>query len=358
MKPKSILMNTLGIVLICFAFACGSEYKTENSDAEKKEESSAASEDASVNTKSAYKDEMPQSSPVEEAEAEATEEGYAEKKSLFKNENNNGGLDRIFSSSAAMVDEGDTIHKFVRTGDIRFKVKNVADATYRIEDITRRFKGFVTYTTLHSRIDQTSERIISKDSILKTTYFTVENTITIRVPSRNLDTALKQIATLVEYLDYRNISANDVRLQILSNKLEKRRLARYNERLSKISDKGNANYMDDKSYIEENLLQKQAQADQSLINDLSLEDQIEYSTITISLYQGQERNHELIVNEENIEDFKPSLGSRIGESLKTGWYFIEDVVVGLIAAWPLFLILIIIYLILRKNGYLKRKKSE
>jgi hypothetical protein len=298
---------------------------------------------------------MPQSTPVEEAEA--TEEGYAEKKSLFKNENNNGGLDRIFSSSAAMVDEGDTIHKFVRTGDIRFKVKNVADATYRIEDITRRFKGFVTYTTLQSRIDRTSERVISKDSILKTTYFTVENTITIRVPSRNLDTALKQIAKLVEYLDYRNISANDVRLQILSNKLEKRRLARYNERLSKISDNGNANYMEDKSYIEENLLQKQAQADQSLINDLSLLDQIEYSTITISLYQGQERNHELIVNEENIEEFKPSLSSRIGESLKTGWYFIEDVVVGLIAAWPLFLIFIIIYLVLRKNGYLKRKKE-
>jgi hypothetical protein len=114
---------------------------------------------------------------------------------------------------------------------------------------------------------------------------------------------------------------------------------------------------EDKSYIEENLLQKQAQADQSLINDLSLLDQIEYSTITISLYQGQERNHELIVNEENIEEFKPSLSSRIGESLKTGWYFIEDVVVGLIAAWPLFLIFIIIYLVLRKNGYLKRKKE-
>jgi hypothetical protein len=115
--------------------------------------------------------------------------------------------------------------------------------------------------------------------------------------------------------------------------------------------------MEDKSYIEENLLQKQAQADQSLINDLSLLDQIEYSTITISLYQGQERNHELIVNEENIEEFKPSLSSRIGESLKTGWYFIEDVVVGLFAAWPLFLIFIIIYLVLRKNGYLKRKKE-
>lgn len=357
MKPKSILINTLGIILVCFAFACGSDRSSSENNADKEsksEESAAVDEDVSMNKKEVT--ETPQYAATEEAESAPSDNDA--KDALFKNQNNQGGLDRVFSSSAAKVDENDTIHKFIRTGDIRFKVKSVADATYKIEDITRRFKGFVTYTTLNSRIDRQTERVISPDSILKTTYFTVENTITIRVPSKNLDTALKQISQLVEYLDYRNISANDVRLQILSNQLEKRRLARYNERLSNISDKGNSNYMEDKAYIEENLLQKQAQADQSLINDLSLEDQIEYSTITLSLYQGQELNHELIANEENIEEFKPSLGSRMGDSLMTGWYFIEDLVVGLIAAWPLFLILIVIYLILRKNGYLKRRRQE
>ncbi len=356
MKPKSILINTLGIILVCFAFACGEGRSSDETETENKSEEAPTADydDASANKKEAT--EAPQYTATEEAE-EATN-GNANKDEFFKNQNNQGGLDRVFSSSAAKVDEGDTIHKFIRTGDIRFKVKSVADATYKIEDITKRFKGFVTYTTLNSRIDRQKERVISPDSILKTTYFTVENTITIRVPSKNLDTTLKQISQLVEYLDYRNISANDVRLQILSNQLEKKRLARYNQRLSNISDKGNSNYMEDKAYIEENLLQKQAQADQSLINDLSLEDQIEYSTITLSLYQGQELNHELIANEENIEEFKPSLGSRMGDSLMAGWYFIEDLVVGLIAVWPLLLILTVIYLMLRKNGYLKKKKSE
>jgi len=357
MKPKSILINSLGLILICFAFACGNQGSDnyQKADREMKKEEAASEDAITVDNKSMS--EMPEASAVME-ESEAVSETRSKKDDFFKNENNQGGLDRVFSSSAAKVDEGDTIHKFIRTGDIRFKVKSVADATYKIEDITRRFKGFVTYTTLNSRIDRQKERVISPDSILKTTYFTVENTITIRVPSKNLDTTLKQISQLVEYLDYRNISANDVRLQILSNQLEKRRLARYNERLSNISDKGNSNYMNDKAYIEENLLQKQAQADQSLINDLSLEDQIEYSTITLSLYQGQELNHELIANEENIEEFKPSLGSRIGDSLMMGWYFIEDLVVGLIAAWPLFLILFVVFLVLRKNGYLKRRKQE
>ena len=257
-----------------------------------------------------------------------------------------------------MVDPKDTIHKFVRTGDIRFKVKNVAHATYKIEDITRKFNGFVTYTSLNSRIDETSRRKISEDSILLTTYYTVENTITIRVPAKKLDTTLKEISQFVSYLDYRNLNANDVRLQILSNKLEKIRLERYNLRMSNISNSGNANYMDDKAYIEENILQKQAEKDRALIEDLSLEDQIEYATITLSIYQNEEAIHEMIANEENIDDYRPSVGSRLTESLKAGWYFIEDVFVGLVAAWPLWIILSVLYIILRKNGYLKRKKSE
>lgn len=357
MKPKNILLYGLGVTLLCFAAACGSDhsYSSEEKKENRNEEAASPSvEESSSDAKITVEKDMI-ASAAEETEASPSTET---KEGLWANKKQSNDLNSVFSSSAAQVDDEDTIHKFIRTGDIRFRVNSVAESTYKIEDITKRFKGFVTYTSLNSRIDRQTERIVSVDSILKTTYFTVENTITIRVPSKNLDTTLKQIALLVEYLDYRNINANDVRLQILSNKLEKRRLARYNERLSKISDNGNANYMDDKAYIEENLLQKQAEADQTLIDDLSLEDQIEYSTITLSIYQNQEMDHELIANEANIEEFKPSLGSRIGESLKTGWNFIENLVVGLIAAWPLFIIVLVVLLVLRKNGYLKRKKSE
>ncbi len=362
MKPKNILINGLGIFLICFAVACGGGSSDEYAQTDREAKEGASSEDrATANEKSMTKDEMPETeAAMATEEATEAEEGYNQN-SPFDNKKADSDLTKVFSSSIAMVDEGDTIHKFIRTGDIRFKVKHVSDATYHIEDITRKFKGFVTYTTLNSRVDRQITRIVSKDSILKTTYFTVENTITIRIPVKNLDTTLKEISHLVEYLDYRNLTANDVRLQILSNKLEKRRLARYNARLSKISDQGGANYMDDKAYIEENLLQKQAEEDQTLIDDLSLEDQIEYSTITLSIYQDEEVVNELIANEENIEDYKPSLGSRMLESLKEGWYFIEDFMVGLLAAWPLLMIIFIVYLVLRKNGYLSRKakvKSE
>lgn len=303
-----------------------------------------------------YKDEATESYDMEEEAAAPSSE-----KDVFNNENKKNvaqsNLSEVFSSSAATVDPDDTIHKFIRTADIRFKVTNVARATYNIEDITRKFKGFVTYTNLTSDINNKRRRVISNDSVLETTYFTVNNTITIRVPSSNLDTTLKEISKLVNYLDYRVVSANDVRFQILSNKLKKRRLANYQNRMSKISDNGGANKIDDKAYVEENILQKQEQADNALIQDLTLFDQIDYSTVTLYIYQNEEMLNELVANEENIEDYRPSMGSRSWESIKTGWYVIEDIVVGLIAAWPLWIVLTIIFIILRRNGLLKRKKD-
>jgi hypothetical protein len=354
------LLTGLGIFLVLFAISCGGS--SDNYDSASKEEKGSQAEDAKMEsaeaTEEGYNKDLNMPAADVAAEEEATE--APEEKKFFKNEDDGtqGGITKVFSSSAAVTDPDDTLHKFIRTADIRFKVNQVTDATYRIEDITRKFKGFVSYTNLVSRIDRTSHRVISKDSILETTYFTVENTITIRVPSKNLDTTLKEIAKLVDYLDYRVISANDVRLSLLANKLEKRRLARYNARLSKISDAGGSNYMDDKTYIEENLLQKMEQADNTLIEDLTLEDQIEYSTVTLALYQNQEMKNELLANEENIEEYKPGMGSRMLDSLKIGWNFIEDAIVGLVAAWPLYIILFMIYVLLRKNGYLKGKKKE
>jgi hypothetical protein len=128
------------------------------------------------------------------------------------------------SSSAAVEKEGST-RKFVRTADLKFKVKNVTKSTYAIENITNKFDGFVTYTNLQSNIIDKFETKISQDSTLETTRYNVENNITIRVPDKRLDTVIKCIAKQIDFLDYRVIKADDVSLKILSNQLAQNRSA-------------------------------------------------------------------------------------------------------------------------------------
>ena len=56
------------------------------------------------------------------------------------------------SSSAAVENNKDSVHKFIRTADLKFKVKDVVQSTYTIENITNVHGGFVTYTNLSSTI--------------------------------------------------------------------------------------------------------------------------------------------------------------------------------------------------------------
>lgn len=245
-------------------------------------------------------------------------------------------MDSVISSSAAVVDKNST-RKFIRTADVKFKVKNVAKSTYAIEDATAKFGGFVTYTNLQSTINEEDKTKVSQDSTLVTTKYKVENNITIRVPNTKLDTVIKTIAKQIHFLDYRIIKADDVSLQMLSNEMAQKRSNSSEKRLKNaIDSKGKKlNQIVD---AEENLDLKKEQNDASKIQNLSLNDQVNFSTITLNIYQDESIKQEMIANEKSINSYRPNIGLQILDSLKTGWFMFENIIATIVLLWPLFLI--------------------
>lgn len=243
----------------------------------------------------------------------------------------------VISSSAA-VQPKNSNRKFVRTADIKFKVKNVAKSTYAIENVTNKFGGFVTYTNLESHINQKEETRVSQDSILETTKFTVDNNITIRVPNTKLDTVIKSIAKEIDFLDSRLIKADDVTLQMLSNKLAQKRSESTEKRIANsIDSKGKK--LNQVMEAEETLDTKKEANDNKTIENLSLNDQVNFSTLTINLYQRESIKHELYPSEKSINNYRPNLGLQIWDSLKTGWFMLESIIAFIIQLWAIFLIL-------------------
>jgi Domain of unknown function (DUF4349) len=260
-------------------------------------------------------------------------------------------ISNAFISSSAAVENGrDSTRRFIRTAELKFKVKSVIKSTYDIEDITNRQGGFVTYTNLTSDINNVTTIAVSADSTLETTYYTVTNSIKIRVPNTKLDTTLKEISRNIDYLDYRIIKAEDVALQILSNNLIQKRSAKNQERLANAIDK-KGKKLNETTNAEELLLDKQEQSDNAKISNLSLTDQIEFSTINIFIYQRQTFKRELILNDKNVDAYDPSFGSKILESLKFGWDILETFLVFLTKLWGLFLFAILVYILYKKYGH-------
>jgi hypothetical protein len=260
-------------------------------------------------------------------------------------------ISNAFISSSAAVENGkDSTRQFIRTAELKFKVKSVIKSTYDIENITNRQGGFVTYTNLSSDINNMTTIAVSADSTLETTYYTVTNSIKIRVPNTKLDTTLREISKNIDYLDYRIIKAEDVALQILSNNLTQKRSTKNQERLTNAIDK-KGKKLNETTNAEELLLDKQEQSDNAKISNLSLTDQIKFSTINISIYQRQTFKRELIFNDKNVHAYEPSFGSKVLESLKFGWDILEALLVFLTKLWGLFLFAILVYILYRRYGH-------
>lgn len=255
------------------------------------------------------------------------------------------------SSSAAVVDKKSK-QKFIRTADIKFKVKNVVKSTYAIENATQKFGGFVTYTNLQSTIHDQLKTKISQDSTLETTKYTVENNITIRVPNTQLDTVIKTIAKQIDFLDFRVIKADDVSLKLLANQLSQKRSASTEKRVEKAID-AKGKKINDIIEAENTLANQKESNDNNTIENLSFQDQVNFSTITLQLCQNETIRQEIMESEKDSAAYKPNLGIQIIDSLKTGWYILEAIFVFLVNLWPFILIGFGGFLIYKK--YIKKQ---
>ncbi|RZJ32037.1 MAG: DUF4349 domain-containing protein [Flavobacterium sp.] len=256
------------------------------------------------------------------------------------------------SSSAAVVQKTD--RKFIRTADIRFRTKDVAKSTYSIENAVTKFGGFVTNTELKSTIAEQNEVQVSPDSTLQTTKYNVGNSMTIRVPNTKLDTVVKLIARQVEFLDSRTIKADDATLKLLSNELANLRSDEHKKRMENAIDKA-PRKLNDISNAENDLLDKQTNADSGKIDNLAMNDQVNFSTITLDIYQREVIAQELLANEKSVNAYRPHIGLQIWDSLKTGWFILEAILAFIAKLWSLLLIAAIAYLLHRK--YIKKAKA-
>lgn len=250
-------------------------------------------------------------------------------------------------SSSAAVTPKNSNRKFVRTADIKFKVKNVAQSTTVIEDATTKFGGFVTNTNLQSNITEEEQTKVSPDSTLINTKYTVENNMTIRVPNTQLDTVIKTIAKQIGFLNYLVIKSDDVTLQLLSNTLSQKRSNTTENRIAKdIDTKGKKlNQIID---AEENLASKKEQNDEKKIANLGLQDQVNFSTITLLIYQDKTTKQEMIANEKSVNAYRPNIGLQIWDSIKTGWFILEEIISLLIVLWPFALMGFFAFLVYKK----------
>ncbi len=219
--------------------------------------------------------------------------------------------------------------QFVRTADLKFRVKDVARTTHTIEMLTGKYGGFITQNHLSSAEVNTFSVQISADSLLETTEYRVENNLSLRVPNPYLDELLHELGNQVTFLDYRIVNADDVSLQLLENKLRIKRADQAGQRVEQAIDH-RGKKLGESLQGEGDLLALQGQADASTLQNLSLTDQVNYSTVKLNLYQRTTTLQEKVAVPIVIPAYKPSLASQLTDAFLSGWSILEALLVGIV----------------------------
>lgn len=254
----------------------------------------------------------------------------------------------LTQADSVAVANGLPQHEFIRTADIRFRVKDVATSTQTIESAVRKFGGFVTHTHLRSDVSEKHIAAISLDSIAETTRYTVENTLTLRVPNTALDTLLTTIGRQAVFLDTREVNAQDAALDLLAQRLTQRRNSYTGERIEKAISRKPAK-LKDVVTAESGNTERQENADNAYISELSLRDRVVFSTVSLAIYQKESLKTEILPNFENTASLRPPFDVRLVESLRSGWFLLEGLVFFLLTIWPVWLVLGCFLILTRKR---------
>lgn len=239
--------------------------------------------------------------------------------------------------------------QFVRTANLKFRVRDVARTTHTVEDLTSRYGGFITQNHLASGEVSTHSVQVTADTLLETTEYRVENNLALRVPNQNLDSLLRELSRQVQFLDYRIVNADEVSLQLLENKLRLQRTAAAEKRYEKAID-GRGRKLNETLQGESDRLALQQETDANTLRNLALADQVRYSTVKLSLYQRTTRTQEKVAAPVDVPLYRPGLATRLAEAFLTGWEVMETLLVVLTRLWALWLLGLLIWLGYRKFG--------
>mgnify|MGYP003655205474 CR=1 FL=1 len=150
------------------------------------------------------------------------------------------------------------------------------------------------------------------------------------------------------------IKADDVSLRMLSNQMAQNRSSSQEKRVEKAIDtKGKK--INDIIEAENVLANQKEQKDNSKLENLSLNDQVNFSTLTIEIYQHESLRQEMLASSKSAEYYKPHLGIRIIDALSSGWYVLLNIIVFMFEIWWLPLLGLIVYFVY--NRFFKKQKE-
>jgi hypothetical protein len=244
-----------------------------------------------------------------------------------KNKNDANVAEMVIPDTLAK--DGITEPKVIKTADMRFRVKNVQNTKEQLSQTIKGQGGTVTEFSIESVIQETQKVKQSIDSLKEITSYRTEGYLVANVPSEKLDEFTNTVAKMAVFVDNQSLKLDDQSLAYLENKMKANNRKEAVSQINKVAGKKSTS-------IETSLNVKDDYVNKRIQN-LSIDNRVKYSTITLKFYQDNTIKTIVVANDD-IYDYKPGFGNRLLMGIVNGWTIFKELIIGLANIWAIILL--------------------
>lgn len=225
--------------------------------------------------------------------------------------------------------------RMVREAQVAFSAQDVVKTTLAIDKLTVETGGFVEQKNIDFQVTDVQTQNIADGKIKVFEKVLPQAEMTVRVPSEKAADFVNQLLPLMYFMNQQQYSAKRYELKLLEEKIDQTQTVSSNTRHAQLSEIAR-------------------------LTQMETQDRVRYSTIALHINQPTLVRERIDVNINAVARLNAdSFWKRAWNGVQYGWQFVLDLLVFLITIWPLYIVLILGFVLFKTiRNILKRFKSE
>ena len=242
---------------------------------------------------------------------------------VINNSNGGASADTIKVDSLTL-----TKPKLIKKASLNFKVKDVTKTERTINSLINHYKGMVLHDQLGSNLERGEDIKLSDDSIIRVSALNINAEMMVKLPKDSLFDFIDKVTAMSLYVNNRTINVTDKTLSYMEAQLKLKSRAELvaQQKKGSVVIKDPANVL----ALKDEMVEQQ-------ISNKNIEDEVNFSTVTLSFFQSKVLNREVIANDDPSAYHVPFF-NRLALAFESGWGLLIGLILGLVNLWAIILL--------------------
>lgn len=245
---------------------------------------------------------------------------------------------------SAVVDQKIEGRQLAVTADIDFQTTDTRKTAADIETLTAKHGGFVATNTINADIRSTDSFPQTDGTLLEISRYTYRADLVVRIPTDNASEFLRDLQAHITFLNNQHFSAEDVSLDLRRQALEALRQQQLADQLADVKQSEEPSDKKDSAQVTRWQFDAKAQQEYAELEKAYWQDKVDFATIQLHFNQPETVIRRSRPNPEALaKQSEPPFFAQILPMLEKGWYLFQNILLITMAAWPLWLLIALVW---------------